>query len=202
MYLKITSYSVLIIATLLALYKRKNILKSSEKYFVHYLIFVVAHELIAYIQVSVFGILTYVNYNCFDIITYSYFIYWFYKIIETKKTVVVLGVIYILSSTISLAIEDFFNSYLKINIFAGTIILLLLTFNFYIHYLKKKEVVNFIKNPQFWITTGLLIFNIGYLPILISFQIPGFNLFYTDFGITLLNVLMYGSFIKAFLCYK
>ncbi len=202
MYLQIVSYTLIGITTLVATFNRKQLLKSSEKYFLYYLVFIVIHELVAFIQNYYFKISTFVNYNIFDIVSYSFLIYWFYKILDNKKTITFLGIIYIINIIISLIIEDFFNSYLKINIFGSTIVILILTMSFYTHLLKKREVVSFTNNPQFWITTGLLIFNIGYLPVLILLNLSNFNSLYVDFGITILNILMYGCFIKAFLCYK
>lgn len=201
MNLQIISYTFIIITFIIAFYKFKIINKAAEKNFVYYLGFVVLGEIIQKIQQSFFEVATFFNINVYDIVTYSFFIYWYYKIIGNKSAIKLVGVIYFLGLCISLFKEDIFNEYLAINNYIGTISTLILTILFYITLLKKNEVISFLSDPKFWISTGLLIFNIGYIPVLFLLKYRSKRID-VDLTMVILVVTMYSCFIKGLLCYR
>ncbi|MBD0831402.1 hypothetical protein [Aestuariibaculum sediminum] len=119
-----------------------------------------------------------------------------------KKAVLFAGLLYFACLCFSLYKESFFNGFLNVNVFTGTIIILILVVVYYIDLLKSRLAINFLSLPEFWVVTGLLVFNIGYLPILILIHANIETAIDTNMEMFILNLLLYGSFIKAFLCYK
>jgi hypothetical protein len=104
---------------------------------------------------------------------------------------------------ISLFVDDYIIDFSRINTYTGTLVILILTNAYYVSLLKREEIVSFTRLPSFWIASGLLIFNIGYLPLtLLILSKSTFVLFDLSIVTTLLTVVLYGCFIKAFLCPK
>ena len=139
-------------------------------------------------------------YTIFDVVMFSFFILWFYEVLSKRIFVIKLLVLYFSLLIVSLIIEDI-SKPLIIAQTGGTIILFYLTVVFYVRLLKSDEVVAFLKLPEFWITIGLLIFNLGYLPLSWALKF--------DFSITrelsllltfITNAILYLCFIKALLC--
>jgi len=184
--------------------KRKICFNSSLRYFIYYLVFVsLIIEVSANLVRKFTSLGNHFIYNIYDIVTYTFFLFWFYSILKQKKMVKFLMLIYFIGLIFSLIFEDFFNI-LNINYYIGTIIILILVVTYFSSLLQKKEVIHFTKIPEFWISTGILVFNIGYLPIafLLNFQLAQNDRVTIQIVILLLNVILYGCFIKAFLCQK
>jgi len=184
--------------------KRKILNNSSLRYFIYYLVFVfLIIEVSANLVRKFTSLGNHFIYNIYDIVTYTFFLFWFYSILKQKKMVKFLMLIYFIGLIFSLIFEDFFNI-LNINYYIGTIIILILVVTYFSSLLQKKEVIHFTKISEFWISTGILTFNIGYLPIafLLNFQLAQNDRVTIQIVILLLNVILYGCFIKAFLCQK
>ncbi len=183
--------------------RRKRILESPEHYFIYLITFIVLNDLLAKTLLYFFRFPSYIFYNSYDIIVYSFTLYYFYKILTQKTTVSFLAGCYAVILVISLIRESFFLSFLNLNVYGGSVITLILATIYYASLIQRPEPVDFLKLPSFWITTGFLIFNMGYLPIqfLTNFKdsLDTLNVYLV---LTILNVLFYGSLTIAFLCFK
>ena len=172
---------------------------TSEHYFLPFLLFVALGELTANLLYKQFDWINHVVYNTYDIVSFLFYIIWFYTILKSKKLVLIFGILYVIILGISLYLEPYTSVFLNINLYGGTIILLTLVFLFYASLLQKSKVIDFLRLPSFWIATGILIFHIGYLPIHFLTNIKGaYDYDQVQFIIMILNILMYGCIAKAF----
>lgn len=190
---------VLAIAIIIAVWKWRSIWDSYLRWFPLYLIFCGVIEYIGYTADTPFVTIAYTVY---DVITYLLFTYYFYEVLKKDRRVVLYGIMYIVILLISLMIEDI-RAPLTIQSAAGTVLILLVTITYFISLIRSDEVLNFASLPSFWVASGLLVFNLGYLPITFSLNSSILPSEETLYGIlAILAVVLYGSFIIALLCRK
>jgi hypothetical protein len=202
--LDIIQWIIILFAFVAAIVKRKNF-GPARQYFEWYMLFVICIQICSEL-LYVYGSSEYGNsiiYNVYDVVTYLFFLRWFYYMVPYKKLVLISTVIYGIAFVTSLFVDNYFLDFSSINTYTGTLMILILTNAYYVSLLKREEIVSFTRLPSFWIASGLLIFNIGYLPLtLLILSRSTFSLFDLSIVPTLLMVVLYGSFIKAFLCPK
>jgi hypothetical protein len=201
-YSLISEWICLIISILLL----KNSSPRFWQVFIPYLMLTVAIETYAYISITQFGNKTTHNlYNIFLFIYLNFHLYLFSKIINLKSAyrivflcLILLYGIYLMEWLLTT------HSFLSITntIFGGVIILLSIIYYFSLF------IEDEMKQSEFWFVTGCLIFysfttgvnaffdqlpwlnqNIGIVPI-------------RYFIISISNIIMYGCWIKSFLCIK
>lgn len=202
MSLNIVSYFFIFLALLVCTLKYSLLKRSNQKYFIYYLLFVFVNEILQIFTAEYLNISTLFNINLYDIVTYLFFVIWYFRVLKNKIIVKVLGFIYLMFLIISLVTENIFNEFLEINTYAGTVLVLILVIKFYSELLIKNETINFLKEPKFWISTGLLIFNVGYLPTLFLLNLNYYEIINVDLIMTVLNIFLYSCLIKGFLCYQ
>ncbi len=196
--LLIVTKLVLFLSAFISFWRWEKLQAGNLVYFPLYMLFVVIIEVCSHFN-SIHS-LDKQLYSLFDVVTYSFFISWFYSILGKNKLVVLLGVCYVISLIFSLMLEDITRE-LTIQSTVGTVIMFLLSILFYTSLLKSNQLIDFIKLPAFWIVTGILIFTLGYLPITFSLTkdfLPSRDVVYLI--LVVVNVLLYGFFSIAFLC--
>lgn len=200
LFLKIILYTAQGIALWVAILNWNENKNTNQRYFLHFMIFVVLIEIAA----NLFRIYTTLGnsfvYNIFIISSFFFFFYWFFLILKKKKIVIWLVSIYVIFLIASLFLEPFFDSMLNITLYAGTLLILILTIMYYNNLLKKPEVVDFLNLQPFWIATGLFIFYIGFMPVQFIDLIDDFNPVSYQFVMVILNIILYGCISKALLC--
>jgi hypothetical protein len=100
-------------------------------------------------------------FNIFDIIFFLYFFYVFYHIIENslcKKVIKYGSVVFVLTCTINLFVQDFYVDPQNYAIIIGAIILLYAVLNYLYNIFSKKHKLPLHNNLLFWISLGILIF--------------------------------------------
>mgnify|MGYP005819232345 CR=1 FL=1 len=194
--------SIALSVSLGAIFYRWNYIKNTtQRFFLYYLIYVLLNEFTAKILTyNDFG--NYALYNVYDIITYSFLLGWFYKILKHKKLVIGLALVFYIGVIVSFFVSEFMTAFVDINVYIGTSIVLILVISYYASLLQLKDAINYSQLPAFWITTGLLIFHIGYLPIQFLLSFEDFDVTGIYAVISILNILQYGCFTKGFLCYQ
>ncbi|WP_157823365.1 hypothetical protein [Olleya sp. 1-3] len=175
---------------------------SKQRYFLHFLCYVLFSEVFAAILGPVLKINNYFVFNIYTVASFLFYLFWFNTIIENKKVINSFLIVFVASVVFSLFRESFVDQLWSIPLTTGTVIIIITSAIFFKNFLNKKEVVNFKSSQPFWIIAGLLIFYIGFLPIqLLMFYLETYSDSYTVI-ISLLNVILYGSIIKSFLCLK
>ena len=189
---------ILISALAVSIYRYRRIRKTSLRNFGYYLVFAILIETCAYLSDDR-GIDA-IIYTTYDVVTYLFFILWFYEVFHKNVFVLRLLGIYLILLTLSFIVEDITKP-LIIAQTGATLILLYLTVLFYARLLKSDKVVQFFKLPEFWITIGLLIFNLGYLPLSWALKLDFDLSRETSLLLTLFTSgVLYSCFIKAMLC--
>ena len=192
--------SLMAIALAIAIWRHNVLKNTTQSHFVYYLSIMIGIEIGASWCLGFFGNNVLI-YNFSDFFTSSFFCYWFYRILHKKRWVFVLGTLLLVSLVISLLVENWLKDFNVIFLFCSTITLIILAFRFYIEFLNQDELVDFRKNSRFWITTGILIYFLGYLPVQVSIsKVDGdlADMLYTV--IAFLNIPFYGCIIIALLC--
>jgi len=199
-FLKSILYAAQGFALVAAIYNWKNNKHTTQKYFLHLMIFIALTEITANITRIYFDLNNSGIYNLYIIVSFIFFFYWFYQILEHKKLVTVLSALFILLIPFSLYQENFTSSFLDIVTYSGSIITITLSFLYLRQLLSKDEIIVFSTLSPFWISSGLLIFYSGFIPMLFLQDLYGFNRVTFQFVMTILNITLYGCFTKAFLC--
>ncbi|AXG68927.1 hypothetical protein KORDIASMS9_01146 [Kordia sp. SMS9] len=175
--------------------------KTTERYFLWFLIYVVIHEIVGLCYGYFADGLNDIVYNIFTLVSFLFYFFWFHKIIRKRKFLIPL----LLSIFLVFFVYDLFDKdlfyYLYLNpIIAGAFCILTLTISYFVELLNTNTITSFASSQKFWIVTGLFSFYIGLIPLLIFHS-------YLDYGgnfyaivITVLNAVLYGCIFKSFLC--
>lgn len=171
---------------------------TTQRYFVYFLAYVVVHETMGYFV----GSNNLYIYNVYIILSFAFYLFWFYLILKHKRMIIALSIVFFISVCIAVLFENFWNDLWKIPSITGTIIVLINSTLFYRSLLNKAEVVDYQKSQEFWIVTGLLIFYIAFLPILMFWRFIDNTSLPFRIIITVLNIILSGCFIMSFLCLR
>lgn len=107
-------------------------------------------------------------FNIYNILFFSYFYYVFYHFLKTranKKWVLMCAPIYSLIVIIDFFSFDFVEESQLYSYFAGACLLISCIILYFIEMLRSSRVLSMRQDLMFWISTGLLLFYVGYLPI-------------------------------------
>ncbi|MBC8756336.1 hypothetical protein H2O64_16800 [Kordia sp. YSTF-M3] len=144
------------------------------KYFIIYLWYIAINEAIGKYSSEVLAIYNLIIYNIYLLISFSFLfsVYWnFLKYKKYKKTVFIFGVIYIIFFTVN---GLFFENYTKDLvtypfIMASCFLIITVTF-YFIEILNSEKVLNVTRDLLFWISVGVVLFNIGVIPWVITLK--------------------------------
>ena len=173
--------------------------KTPQRLFLWFLVYVLLTEILGLL-------LSHDNipvYNLFTIVSGYTYLYWFYLTIRSQKLVLILMSVFTLSIGYSLFFLTF-NGELWIEaLMVISTSLLICCLLYYYQLLNSVKVVHYQKLQPFWVSTGILVFYLGFLPLIV-FQsyfievIPGEY----QIAITILNIALYGLIAYSFLCIK
>ncbi|WP_273568870.1 hypothetical protein [Maribacter halichondriae] len=192
---------VQLLAAIWATISFKKYRHSAERYFLHFLWFTVGIEITAGVLSDVFSIDTYWLYNFYMVVSFLFFFYWYYTILRTKtqkKAILVFVLIFI-----GMVIWDFMYrdelGYQEFTFVSGAFLIMICTMFHFRQLLYSDEVLVLKHKLSFWISTGLLLFNMGMIPLMLLTD-------YFDFGankyylttIIGLNFILNGCYIIGF----
>ncbi len=153
-------------------------------------------------------LLTYNNwiiYNIYDIIFYLYFFYVYWLSMDNKpiRKFILIGVtLYMVAAVVNPFVTDFATRFQMISYFTGALILIA-SIIIYFQYFKSRTGKLFVENNLLsWLSLGILIFLVGYIPLIIlgHFEIvPSENYQIIRRLHLILIISMYGCFIAGFL---
>jgi hypothetical protein len=108
-------------------------------------------------------------YNIYNIYSYSFytlFFSFFLKNKVVKKILKYLVAIYVfVSITVFIVSGEFFYSYSKLNSILGTLLVVVSVFMYYFELLESKNILRIFKLLPFYISAGILLFNITITPL-------------------------------------
>lgn len=187
-------------ALLLAITTYPKFRKKKESIFLFLIIISVTIEMSTFLF-RYFDITTSIQFNIFTLLSISIYHYWFYYILEKNKKLIVLGfVVFCIFYSYCISTESIINDLFLHPIFIGSLNVFVFSVLYFMQLLLQDVEVKIYSSQRFWIVTGLFIFNLGIAPVL-YFQ-PSLDTFGIAYSaiITLLNIILYGSFIIGFLC--
>lgn len=189
-----------LVAAIVALVYYKKYIQSPEKYFLFFLWYTFLVDLLGGVVGDVFEQDNYWVYNSYMITSFLFYFGWYYTILKRpifKKTVVAFGGTFIIVSIASLFLENW-QEYYAFTFFVGAVFLLVLTL-FHFHQLLNSDEVLIVKYKlSFWISTGLLLFYMGMIPLIFLLEYSSIeNLSFTILLISL-NLILYSLYIIGF----
>jgi len=109
-----------------------------------------------------------VIFNLYTIISYLYYyyIFWSFSMNRTfRKTILFATIVFLISSVINVFFQSFSSGSQTLTYMVGGCILLYCTIYYLWHFISLPQKFKFKQNILFWISLGLTIFYLGYLPI-------------------------------------
>lgn len=197
-----TRHLFLLAALVAAIWFWKYYKNTSERYFLYYLIYSVLNEFLGFYFKRLFGIDNYIIYNIYMVVSFLFYLYWFQQILKNKILVYILVGFFTVCALYSSITEKMFEKLFRYAFIAGIICIISLTIYYFVKALQSEKITFFLKDSKFWIVTGLFLFHLGFLPILLLHD----KLIITNttyfLVMTALNVVLYSCYIKAFICTK
>lgn len=177
---------------------------SNEKYFLIFLWYTFVVDLSGAGMAHILEVKNNWLYNGYMITMYLFYFYWYYKILKAKlfsRFTRVFSIVFILVAIASFIFHPW-NIYHMYTFNVGALFVLILTvFHFY-QLLNDDQVLIVKYKLSFWISTGLLLFSVGMIPLFslseyLDFQGPGYVI-----TLVSLNVILYGCYIIGFIWTK
>ena len=183
-------------------FRKKYNHNSALRLWLYFIIYSFLSEVIGYYFVQILEIRTTLINNTWFIVSIFFYMLFFLSKIESRlkknaiKSLVLVYFIFIILSVL------FFNNYVNesmTNSFIIGALFIVVTIMLFFTELLKSDVVLYIqKSLFFWISIGVLIFNIGLLPVLIIGELIDWQGIF-NYLIIILNIIMAGCFITGFL---
>ena len=197
-----TRNGTLMAALVAAIWFWKYYKNTSERYFLHFLVYSVLTEFVGLFFKDLFRFDNFIIYNVYMIVSFLFYLYWFQRVLKNKKFVYILTVFFMVFALYSIVTEDAFVALFQFAFVAGIMCIITLTLYYFVKALKSEQITAFLKDPKFWIVTGLFLFHLGFLPtLLLMLKLDMLSVRYY-LVITSLNIVLYGCYIKAFACTK
>jgi hypothetical protein len=200
-------YPLLYLTTLIVGVSKYSKIKNSLnlKLFLIFIGYSFLTEISAVILGVFLGINTFPIYNTWILVNQFFFFFFFINLLQNsfKKYIVkfIIG-LYALFTLIAISFYiNFSGSYLSMNDIIGSILIVIVILMYFSELLQSDKILNINKSIYFWISLGVLLFNIGFIPVNIFAEFISFNGVFNIVAI-FLNVLMAGCFITGFIVSK
>ncbi|KAA5533698.1 hypothetical protein F0919_14270 [Taibaiella lutea] len=191
---------VLIIAFLVSVYYWKNYKNSAQKYFPFLMLFATIVEVTGSVRLYYEKETSNFLYNVYLIISFVFLLIWFITILKRKIIPKILLFVFLAATVFSVFTESATGDLYFYMLMTGSVFILAGAFLFFKQLIETDAAVYFIKNQQFWIMSGLLVFYIGFLPFYLLVRNLDLHDYRIGLVIPLLNILLYGCFIIGFKC--
>jgi len=157
------------------------------KYFAWILVYTILNDIIAIYVYRLYGI-NVVQYNVYNFIYFLYLYYVFWSFIRSKtykRWIVYCIGIFLAASFINILTANFIFENQMVAYVVGACLVIFCIILYYIEILSDSRILYIKEDLLFWISIGLLLFYVGYIPIKISRE---FFSNYEDVFVTLYNV--------------
>lgn len=190
-----------LIAAILATIHFKKYFFSTERYFFHFLWLTIFIELSGfawgrYIKTSNIWI-----YNIYTVISIIFYLLWYKSIIKRiiyRRVITIFTFIFITVSLYGFIYESW-KSYHSYTFICGAIFTVLCAWLYFSELLNSNKVLQVKHTLRFWISTGLLLFNVGMIPFMLFSSY--FNAYHNYRNVILicLNVILYTCYSLGFI---
>jgi hypothetical protein len=191
-----------LIAAIFATVYFKKYSESNEKYFLYFLWFTFLIDLTG-VCLDYNAINNSFIYEIYTVSSFLFYFYWYYLILKSKifrKITFLLATIFIVMTVITLAVTSLSGQGYAFS--TGAIGILMLTIFHFYQLLHGDEVLNVKYKLSFWISTALLLFYLGIIPLILLskyLKIKGLSYNIIIFS---LSIILYGCYIIGFIWTK
>ncbi len=182
-------------------YKYKN---SYLKYFLIYLWYIAINEAIGKYSSDVLEMYNLIIYNIYLLISFPFLfsIYWnFLKDKKYKKIVIIFAIIYIIAFTVNgLFFENYSKDLVTYPFIMASCFLIFTVIFYFIEILNSEKVLNVTRDLLFWISVGVILFNIGVIPWVITLKHYSENFALMNTLLQVLILILNICYIVGFIC--
>lgn len=190
-------YGIRLFSLIIGFLNYKRLKKTSEKYFTHFIITTLIFDIIAIYMVWGRKITASKSSDIYGIVFISYIIIWYYKLLKNKFLLVFSIVLLVISYSVDLIFNSTITSELPIRVVSSAVIVLISVFTFLQQQIGSSKSINYLKLRPFWISIGLLIYQITLMPVLLF--LPNLSRLEWELNLVLsfINVVLYGCMAYA-----
>jgi hypothetical protein len=144
-------------------------------------------------------------YNLWNFLNSYFYFFFFLNLINNVFKRNIIKTIIVIYSIISIIDITFFSNFIEIglntNVIIGSTLIVIVVMLYFTELLKSEAVLSLKTSIYFWISLGVLFFNIGMIPIFVIARLIKYSGVY-NIIILGLNILMAGFFITGFIISK
>lgn len=187
------------------IYYSKYKQKLALKFFLGFLIYSLFTEIVGNYCGRILAMNTFYIYNMWNIVNHIFYMLFFLSMIKGSfnriflKWLLIIYVFIVLIDVIF--IENFISNGLINVIIIGSLFTVISVMFFFIELLNSDEVFEVNKSLNFWISIGVLMFNIGFIPIIIIAEFISYSGVFKYITLSL-NIIMNLCFITGFIVSK
>ncbi len=163
-----THMALYVIVLVLAIYKFPAYKDTPLKFLPFILLFTVLTEYLGLFVKTVLSDVNFVIYNIYYLLYFVFFLYVFMKVIREQKfkRYIEIGIgLFVVFYLRDLVFTNIYENSFTLTYIAGALILIFCIILYYISILQSSQVLVIKNDLLFWISVGLFLFYIGYLPI-------------------------------------
>ncbi len=193
-----------LIAAIVGVLNYKKLVFYREKYFLLLLWYTFIVEAVNLILNTCFLINLEWWHGIYSVISFLFYFYWYYNVLEKKlvKRIVVFFIVLFTSITLLTYIFPKELSNQGYSFITGAISLLVLTFFHFYQLLSSNEILVVKNKLSFWVSTGLLLFYMGIIPLILLSKYLVIEGMSKTIILLSLNIILYGCYIIGFLWAK
>ena len=203
----IRAFIILIVISLtlfVALFQFNKFKTSPIKYVVYFIGYVFISETIANSYLSN-GMSTVIINNVYSI-AYTFFNLFFYSILIRNNRAKKIGYIMMFIFSIGLLInqlffQEFEHKLQTYTFILGLFLVTILVFIYLSEIMNSDKIFKLTNTSEFWISIGIIIFNFGFIPVLVVAELIRWEGIY-NYILLFVNVIMYSCFITGFIISK
>ncbi|MGO4911107.1 hypothetical protein [Leeuwenhoekiella sp. W20_SRS_FM14] len=193
-----------LIAVAIGIVKYKEFKNFQFKYILYFLIYVVLNEFVAGISYEFFKIPNILLYNIYVLIHFAFFLGWYHYLLISKRRRQIVKVFFIVYVFFWIVDVSVLEGLVLINAtysFAlGTFLLIITVAFYFIELLNREVVLHITLSPYFWVSFGILVYCITYLPFYIALLfLSKENPIILSVMLFLINCIQYCCFSIAFI---
>ena len=189
------------IAAIVATAYFKKYRHSSERYFLYFLWFTFFIEVLGAALKPFCPIVLSWIYSGFSFVSVIFYFYWYYQILKTKQlriVVIVFASLFTLMTTLAYILPDELKNQGYAFVVGSIGVLILTLFHFY-RLLNSNEVLIIKHKLSFWISTGLLLFYVGIIPLVLLTKTLVISPLSRILILISLNLILYGCYVIGFI---
>ncbi|RXG11978.1 hypothetical protein DSM03_10775 [Leeuwenhoekiella aestuarii] len=172
---ELSSYSQYLefIAIVIGFLRYKEIKDFKFKYVLFFLIYVLITEIFAGVCYDLFGFVNTPVYNVYVLVNFAFFIAWYHSVLKSlirKRIIKILFFVYVSFWLIdAVFLEQFLVDYLTYSFSLGTLFLIISVSFYFVEMLNREVVMHITKSPYFWVSFGILVYCVTFLPFYITY---------------------------------